>query len=248
MYPIAHDGIESARNQGTSSPRRRCSTERPSWDPHADRNRSFWHGERARETHRVRSRAAREGRHGHLAEVWVCVDHLHGVRLRHRAVARAAAGSQCETVVEHALLLSLLLFCAFIISQTAVRVEFRNGITPTQCCGATFGSLRPLGLSNPRRCVMVRSHWVDRDAKIFSRGGPHENDTHPARFRIDFVVTSAGSTSQSRESSSVSALWLGLSLSAGFQRSQTSGMEQFRKPEKRSDSSSSRPAPDPTCT
>ena len=199
MYPIANDGIKSARNQGTSSPRRRCSTGRPSWDPHADRNRSFWHGERARETHRVRSRAAREGRHGHLAEVWVCVDLLHGFRLRHRAVARAAAGSQWETDVEHALLLSLIIprDCAF-----AVRVETRweNGHAELRRDlweFTTFGTFKPSPLSHG-------SHWVDRDAKIFSRGGTHENETHPARFRIDFVLTSAGSTSQSRESSSVS--------------------------------------------
>ena len=36
------------------------------------------------------------------------MDLLHGFRLRHRAVARAAAGSQWETAVEHTLLLSLL--------------------------------------------------------------------------------------------------------------------------------------------
>jgi hypothetical protein len=165
MYPIANDGIKSARNQGTSSPRRRCSTGRPSWDPHADRNRSFWHGERARETHRVRSRAAREGRHGHLAEVWVCVDLLHGFRLRHRAVARAAAGSQWETDVEHALLLSLIIprDCAF-----AVRVETRweNGHAELRrdlWDFTTFGTFKPSPLSHG-------SHWVDRDAKIFSRG------------------------------------------------------------------------------
>lgn len=169
----------------------------------------------------MRSRAAREGRHGHLAEVWVCVNLLHGFRLRHRAVARAAAGSQWETDVEHALLLSLIIprDCAF-----AVRVETRweNGHAELRrdlWDFTTFGTFKPSPLSHG-------SHWVDRDAKIFSRGGTHENETHPARFRIDFVLTSAGSTSQSRESSSVSDF--GACPFVISQRSQTSGMENLK--------------------
>ena len=165
MYPIANDGIQSARNQGTSSPRRRCSTGRPSWDPRADRNRSFWHGERARETHRVRSRAAREGRHGHLAEVWVCVDLLHGFRLRHRAVARAAAGSQWETDGR---------------TRSSVIPYYSQGLCFCRACRNSMGkrprrvAARPLGIYDlwdfQISPLSHGSHWVDRDAKIFSRG------------------------------------------------------------------------------
>ena len=140
---------------------------------------------RARETHRVRV-GLPEGRNGHLAESGFC--ELLRFRLRHRAVARAAAGSQWETDIELALLLSLIIprDCAF-----AVRVETRweNGHAELRRDlweFTTFGTFKPTPLSHG-------SHWVDRDAKIFSRGGTHENETHPARFRIDFVLTSAGS-------------------------------------------------------
>lgn len=143
MHPIGNDGIKSARNRGTfvATTGVLPGGVLPGVLPgaHAGRIRSFWHGERARETHRARSRAAREGGHGHLAEVWVCVDLLHGFCLRHRAVARAAAGSQWETAVEHTLLLSLLFPgsdpCSLLRENQKLRLE-----TATQCCGATFGT------------------------------------------------------------------------------------------------------------
>ena len=180
MHPIGNDGIKSARNRGTfvATTGVLPGGVLPGVLPgaHAGRIWSFWHGERARETHRARSRAAREGGHGHLAEVWVCVDLLHGFRLRHRAVARAAAGSQWETAVEHTLLLSLLFPgsdpCSLLSENPETSLGNGHPVLRRDLWDLTR-VLKPTPLTH----VQVED--------IFARG-PHENETPAARFRIDF--------------------------------------------------------------
>ena len=112
MHPTGNDGIKSARNRGTFVATTRCSTR---WCSTRCSTRcargsiwSFWHGERASETHRARSRAAREGGHGHLAEVWVCVTFFMGFASVIAPSPAPLPVPNGETAVEHTLLLSLL--------------------------------------------------------------------------------------------------------------------------------------------
>ena len=104
------------------------------------------------------------------------MDLLHGFRLRHRAVARAAAGSQWETAVEHTLLLSLLFPgsdpCSLLSENPETSLGNGHPVWRRDLWDLTR-VLKPTPLTH----VQVED--------IFARG-PHENETPAARFRIDF--------------------------------------------------------------
>lgn len=104
------------------------------------------------------------------------MDLLHGFRLRHRAVARAAAGSQWETAVEHTLLLSLLFPgsdpCSLLSENPETSLGNGHPVLRRDLWDLTR-VLKPTPLTH----VQVED--------IFARG-PHENETPAARFRIDF--------------------------------------------------------------
>jgi len=128
------------------------------------------------------------------------VDLLHGFRLRHRAVARAAAGSQWETAVEHTLLLSL----------------YFQGLIPVRCW-LSEKSETSLGNGHPvlRRDlwdltrVLSKTHAADTcSGRRYFRERPPTRTKRPPRDFVSishpiFPSKSAGSTSQSRESGSV---------------------------------------------
>lgn len=104
------------------------------------------------------------------------MDLLHGFRLRHRAVARAAAGSQWETAVEHTLLLSLLFPgsdpCSLLSENPETSLGNGHPVLRRDLWDLTR-VLKPTPLTH----VQVED--------IFARV-PHENETPAARFRIDF--------------------------------------------------------------
>ena len=205
MHPIASGGIKSARNRGMSSPRRRCSTGRRRRTARGSESELFGTGSaRVRRTVRGAGPPARGdmGTSQKSGFVWTFFMGFASVIAASPAPLPDPNARQPSN--RRSFFIPYFRGCCIAVECCAYgncsNLEF---LGDAPCLAA-----RPLGLDEglkpaplTRKILTFEHDWACRMRRYF-RGGPTRTKRPPRRFRIDFQLTGAGSTSQSRQSSS----------------------------------------------